>query len=332
LRSTLRSKFAKPIFQRVDPSGFTLVELLVVIAIIGVLVALLLPAVQAAREAARRSQCQNQLKQIALGFLLHESTHKHLPTGGWGWRWWGDPDRGFGKRQHGGWGYNVLPYIEEQAAYDLGKGLVETTPEKKLLITQRCQSLVGLFNCPSRRPAQLYPFSFTNYPLNAKTPIGQTTKCDYAVNVGDAVGEAKSGPGTLAQGDSPLTIWPKGFTGVVFQHSDLKVSAITDGATYTYMVGEKNLNADHYSDGWPRDDDDGLFVGFDNDTCRMTVLAPKQDTPGLEWFSYGSVHPGGFHIAMCDGSIQALSYDLDAVIHRRLGNRADGETASLTGN
>src|SRR5215468_1104499 len=93
--------------------GFTLVELLVVIAIIGVLIALLLPAVQSAREAARRSQCQNSLKQIATAFLNHESTQKIFPTSGWGWGWVGDPDRGYKRNQPGGWLYNILPYIEQ---------------------------------------------------------------------------------------------------------------------------------------------------------------------------------------------------------------------------
>src|SRR5690349_21627560 len=100
--------------------GFTLVELLVVIAIIGVLVALLLPAVQAAREAARRTQCANHLEQLSLGALLHEDTHQHLPTGGWNWYWSGDPDRGFDRRQPGGWSYTVLPFIEQKALHDLG--------------------------------------------------------------------------------------------------------------------------------------------------------------------------------------------------------------------
>src|SRR5215208_1969930 len=100
--------------------GFTLVELLVVIAIIGILVALLLPAVQAAREAARRNQCKNNVKNIALGCLLHEDTHKFLPSAGWGRKWSGDPNRGYGENQPGSWIYNILAYIEEQTVHDLG--------------------------------------------------------------------------------------------------------------------------------------------------------------------------------------------------------------------
>ena len=88
--------------------GFTLVELLVVITIIGILIALLLPAVQAAREAARQSQCRNNLKQLALGCLHHESLTKRFPTGGWGFDWTGDADRGTDWRQPAGWIYNIL--------------------------------------------------------------------------------------------------------------------------------------------------------------------------------------------------------------------------------
>ncbi len=103
--------------------GFTLVELLVVIAIIGILVAVLLPAINSAREAARRTQCLDNLKNIGLAANNHVSTHSFFMTGGWGWSWTGDPDRGFNERQPGGWLYNLMPFLDEGALHDRGKGL-----------------------------------------------------------------------------------------------------------------------------------------------------------------------------------------------------------------
>src|SRR5665647_549730 len=104
-------------------NAFTLVELLVVITIIGILIALLLPAVQAAREAARKMQCSNNLKQLALGCLNHEQAQGFYPSGGWRWSLGGDPDCGFGRRQPGGFLYNLLPYIEQQSLHDMGAGM-----------------------------------------------------------------------------------------------------------------------------------------------------------------------------------------------------------------
>ena len=102
--------------------AFTLVELLVVIAIIGILIALMLSAVQAARESARRLQCRNNLKQIGLACQDHLDRQKHFPTGGWGFWWVGDPDRGYAKNQPGGWVYNILPGLELTALRNTGKG------------------------------------------------------------------------------------------------------------------------------------------------------------------------------------------------------------------
>jgi type II secretory pathway pseudopilin PulG len=104
---------------------------LVVIAIIGILVAMLMPAIQSARESGRRTTCANQLKQLAFAALNHHNTHKTLPAGGWGYAWIGDPDRGNGRKQPGGWIYNSLPYLEETNLHDLGMGPHQCLPPKK---------------------------------------------------------------------------------------------------------------------------------------------------------------------------------------------------------
>ena len=124
-------------------AAFTLVELLVVIAIIGVLVGLLLPAIQSAREAARRTQCKNQVKQLGLGYILHEEMHKFFPSGGWGFKWMGDPDRGVGSKQPGGWTFSVLQYMEQTAVHAIGAGLPDA--EKKTALRDLKSQPVPLF-------------------------------------------------------------------------------------------------------------------------------------------------------------------------------------------
>src|SRR6476619_3241943 len=157
LKNVNEARFKRTASHSALVHGFTLVELLVVIAIIGILVALLLPAIQAAREAARRTQCKNNLKQLSLGCMLHLDTQKFFPSGGWNDYYYADPNRGYGGNQPGGWYYNILAYIEEQALRDLGKGQTINTAAYSAASLQLHQSPVAAFTCPSRRAVRLYP-------------------------------------------------------------------------------------------------------------------------------------------------------------------------------
>ncbi len=162
--------------------GFTLVELLVVIAIIGTLIALLLPAVQAAREAARRGQCLNNLKQLALGCLNHESAVKTFPTAGWCIMTIGHPDAGVGASQPGGWIFNILPYLEQGVLYRQQQGKTGDSLHAAALAT--AQAPLTVLYCPSRRPVQIYP---------QKTPITSFGNSDEINNeFTAAVGSAQN--------------------------------------------------------------------------------------------------------------------------------------------
>ena len=316
--------------------GFTLIELLVVITIIGILIALLLPAIQAAREAARRVQCCNNLKQLSLGCLTHEEAQGFLPSNGWSDCWIGDPDRGFGGRQPGGWTFNILPYIEQQALFDLGSGATDADKEN-IFFPQRMATPLAVLYCPTRRPPLLFLRSVAGkIPRNAPAAPSDVGRTDYAANLGDSSANPSGvpSPTSLSQGDDPFFPWATGFTGVCFQHSSLALAEITDGCSYTYLLGEKHVNPDHYSDGADRGDDWSWDTGQQDDVSRSVAYPyqdgynyypPVQDTPGMSYIqAFGSAHSNGLHMSLCDGSVQFINYTIDPEVHRRLGNRMDG--------
>ncbi len=342
--------------------GFTLVELLVVIAIIGILVALLLPAIQAAREAARRSQCINNLKQLSLGAINHESALKQFPSAGMGHSWVGDPNYGHGRRQPGGWIYNTLPFIEEQTIHDMGSGVGTgwNDAARKAIFAQRASMTIKTLICPSRRSGG--PYSNENGPEGFKNQdaVTASARSDYAGNIGDGPDQAfPGGPGSLetvgtaAWESITVPVAYKYFstaaTGIFTYWSFNRLKSITDGTSKTYCIGEKWLGPNSYENGTSGGDDQNMYNGMDRDNLRwgraayvwtdgvetrnLGAMSPMPDNaPGSHDGKFGSAHSGVVLMAMCDGSVQGISFDIDPIMHGRLANRKDGEVVNLNSN
>jgi len=320
--------------------AFTLVELLVVIAIIGVLVALLLPAVQAARESARRAQCVNKLKQLSLSVMIHEGTHGFLPSGGWGWNWVGDPDRGFGLSQPGGWTYAILPYLEQETIWSLGSGITDRAAKRQAL-SRMNELQPSAFICPTRRGSQPTGVKTHWSPRNCNF-VESSGKSDYAICIGDAFdADDFSGPNSARVAEGPRFRWPnvERYNGVCNMRSEIRLAQILDGTSNTYLIGDKYLRPESYdgvgsigSPTYDTGDNETLFTGFNRDFQRSSRYAPLQDRPGpVLPYSFGSAHPGSFNMSMCDGSVRGIGYDIDLETHRLLGVRDDGEVAGDSG-
>lgn len=257
-------------------SGFTLVEVLVVIAIIGILVAMLLPAVEMARESSRRSTCANNLRQQAVSIKLHTDTHQIFPTGGWEDHL-GNPDAGYGPKQPGGWIYNILSFIEQDGLRQLGRGV--KGPIRDEALTKLMESPIEVFYCPSRRLPRLYPY--TGGELKNAKPPEKVAKTDYAIS------------GTISYEKSEVIV------------SDIQLHG--KGMTKTVLVGEKSLVEANYSTGTGAGDRLVAYVGDSDDIRRSPSGSPTLDNTGGS--SFGGPHPGGANIAYCDGSVRFLNED-----------------------
>jgi len=316
--------------------GFTLVELLVVIAIIGVLVALLLPAVQAAREAARRSQCTNNLKQIGLAVHNHHDTYRNFPASQ------------IGAQDVHAWSWNamILPFMEQQSIYDVLNPTSRTAAQaisasgSDTALRAAMQTPVAGYLCPSDVGPE----------LNDRRAVGGVSMAR-----GNYVGANYSGRGASTLSSFTGSSGPGEPDGIFAVHDrPERFATITDGSSNTILVGErcweyrKNGNphlvrsANHY---------------FNRSNTTVNVLHPNRGTgdtmacamPGINPFSvqttldtqpngdfgfdvrssFASLHPGGANFVLADGSTRFISETINTTTLQRLVSRKDGQTVQL---
>jgi len=289
--------------------GFTLIELLVVIAIIAVLVAILLPAVQQARAAARRTKCKNNLKQIALAVHNYHDAHRVFPMGS------------TSETMPGAWGMMalLLPYLELSNTYQLidfeengcctaVKLLQLATPPKP----DPSSNGIDVFFCPDDFNSNTRLLSGPTGPNPNTFDCGQLYPGDYLGISGDTEG-------------MPGCSGVKNGNGAFYSLSSTRFRDITDGTSNTIVIGERGIPSDL---GW------GWYLCGGSE-CEHYVstergLSPGQNVPSWQGTlrRFWSWHSGGAHFAMGDGSVQFLSYNMDFNTYRNLSTRAGGEVVS----
>jgi prepilin-type N-terminal cleavage/methylation domain-containing protein len=339
--------------------AFTLIELLVVIAIIAILIGLLLPAVQKVREAAARTKCQNNLKQIGLALHNHESTYGYFPTAG-------AQSAGLGLTGYGfetmGWAYQILPYVEQDNLYKIGQqsGPYGWNPAiRKAMV----EVAVPIYNCPSRneRRSQTMPwgsvYKMNDYAgvmcewLSGRDANGNSTD-DWESTVNPSANTPQVFGGIIVKGGQVRTDNPA----LAQQFSKVKAVTVYDGTSNTIAIMEKSVmqrynqpgNWDWWElPGWAHDADWPNMRLIGN---WLPLLPDSQDRPAWMYssagnigrpaeFSFGSAHAGVVNAVFGDGSVRGLSFSLNACgnsgwsdqscVLYHLGGRQDGWIVDL---
>jgi prepilin-type N-terminal cleavage/methylation domain-containing protein len=285
-------------------SAFTLVELLVVIAIIGILVALLLPAVQAAREAARTSSCKNNLRQIGLALHQHHDIYKALPAG-----WEGNIPTNPESPNGWGWATRILPFLEQTA-------VAERHINFNLPIDNAANQATRLIDLPVFRcPSDAGPATFRlggvgcdDHFVDKNGPtLFETTKSNY--------------PGMF--GVSELEDAPAAGEGIFFFNSKVNFAHVTDGLNHTIFVGERSSR--YGGSLWT-----GVMPGANASLSRVLGVADHTPNhPDHHFDDFSSYHRSGVHLLFGDGSIRRVDDRIDVMVYKGLATRQGGEFTSL---
>jgi prepilin-type N-terminal cleavage/methylation domain-containing protein len=325
---------------RSAPQGFTLVELLVVIAIIGILIALLLPAVQSSRESGRRLQCANNLKQIGIAVQSHIVAFNAFPNGGIPYassRTMPGGSPALFDKQDWSWPYQILPYMEQLNLWgDPDDASVMATP-------------TATYFCPTRRPP-------TKFMVQRGTEApAMRAQIDYAANGGtenrvyDKKGEDGPGGGGVFGDGRDGVMWVRAVeTGK--EATPLRVVTrvpahiARDGLSSTILAGEKRMNASWLTQQ-QADDDEGYVAGFQDDVIRWGAvgtpygdLVPAPDFNDVIWplkmpriQQFGSSHVLGANFVACDGAVRFLAFTINPETFSRLCSIKDGKTVAFPG-
>jgi prepilin-type N-terminal cleavage/methylation domain-containing protein len=326
--------------------GFTLVELLVVIAIIGMLVGLLLPAVQAARESARAMQCKNNLHQISLATSMFHDSMRAFPPARYQPRPDAPPSKACGGNETT-WLVRIMPFMEQRAAeerWDYSRSYADHPIEvREFTLSSYC--------CPSRRSASdakgtgLIAGTTTIWitlPCGCRVPVTSSSSQsvsgavgDYGGNHGDLSPGAFGLPGDFNYGGNGsgviISSHARCSSGVPLDWTDkIRMQDITDGLSNTILVGEMHVPLGKLG----KSPEDAFIFNGDNVFNLARIGGPtipivqNNSDEGNSLVSWGSWHPGICHFALSDGSVRGISKSIDTETLGNLGNRYDGNVVT----